>query len=112
MLEAIKMAFTGTGSRADVPDTHDECPNASVWITTGAMGILCIVALLHMSLCAAVRLAYYHMGRAAPKYATGVLAGATKEAAVAVVVLPGVQPAAAMCRGFLGFSVDVQFVIR
>ena len=90
-MEAIKMALTSTGSDSEVADTHDACPFASVWITTGALGMVCAVAILHMSVCAAVRITYKRRGQQAPKFATGVFAGATKEAAVAVVVLPGVK---------------------
>lgn len=89
VLEAIKMALTRTGSDSDVVHEHDACPFASVWITTGVLGMLCTVAVLHMSLCAALRTVYNRMGRQPPKFTTGTLSGATKEAAVAVVVLPG-----------------------
>lgn len=90
VLEAIKMTLTKTGSDSDVADTHEACPFASVWITTGVLGMICTVAVIHMSICAAFRAAYKRIGRDSPKFATGVLSGATKEAAVAVVILPGV----------------------
>lgn len=91
VLEAIKMAVASTGSDSKLTETHEACPLASVWITTGVLGMVCTVAVCHMSLCAAVRATYRRKDKDAPQFATGVLAGATKEAAVAVVVLPGVH---------------------
>jgi hypothetical protein len=89
VLEAIKSALARTGTDSTVAETHEACTFASVWITTGVLCMLCAVACLHMSVCATVRAACRCMGRDAPKFARGALAGATKEAAVAIVVLPG-----------------------
>lgn len=72
------------------------CLATDMWISAAIIGVLCASALLHAAVCALVRVA---KGSRAPAWASGVLAGGKFEAAVALIVLPGMHPwTAEMCR--------------
>jgi hypothetical protein len=75
---------------ADLQKPGILCQADVTWLSTSLLAFIALLATLHMCLCACVRFAAWCCKWRPPGWSTGILATARPEAAVCLVVLPGV----------------------
>jgi hypothetical protein len=90
LLEGLKGVFAQQRSAGGASAAAGaRCTPVDTWLTTAALGALGGIALVHVGLCAAAQRLCHARGRRRHALAAGAHASASREAAVAVVMLPG-----------------------